>query len=196
MRRLAGNFPNASAVQVQLGSLYAEQGNAAAARTAYERALERDPDNLEAIAALTRLDLAQKNGARATSRVAAALAKSPDDAPLLMLDAVTARAVGDTERSERQARRALDEGGEIRRFVNVFVAAVLAHAAALDEPEVVAILNDERPDSFTFEDDFLAWRGRRAATQQVSAIRRDRVISFGSCSFDEPRDDLRALGWL
>jgi hypothetical protein len=81
-------------------------------------------------------------------------------------------------------------------FVNVFVAAVLAHAAALDEPDVVAILSDERPDSFTFEDDFLAWRGRRATAQQVSAIRRDRVISFGSCSFDEPRDDLRALGWL
>jgi len=81
-------------------------------------------------------------------------------------------------------------------FVNVFVAGVLAHAAALDEPEIVSILNDERPDSFTFDDDSLAWRGRAATTQQVAAIRKDRVISFGSCSFDEPRDDLRALGWL
>ena len=81
-------------------------------------------------------------------------------------------------------------------FVNVFVAGVLAHAAALDEPDIVSILNDERADSFSFEDEHLAWRGRRATTQQVTAVRRDRVISFGSCSFDEPRDDLRALGWL
>ncbi len=81
-------------------------------------------------------------------------------------------------------------------FINVFVAGVLAHVAGLNEQQLVSILDDEDPASFSFDDDALRWRDHRATTDQIASIRRDRVTSFGSCSFDEPRDDLRALGWL
>jgi hypothetical protein len=42
----------------------------------------------------------------------------------------------------------------------------------------------------------LSWGGRRAAAGEIAAMRRERFRSFGSCSFDEPVDGLRALGLL
>jgi len=42
----------------------------------------------------------------------------------------------------------------------------------------------------------LRWKTYRAKTAQIEAARREFITSFGSCSFDEPRDDLRALGLI
>jgi hypothetical protein len=81
-------------------------------------------------------------------------------------------------------------------FVNVFVAGVLAHARRLDEEALRAVLANEDPPGFVFGDDGLSWRDLRASGEEIAAARRDFVTSFGSCSFDEPRDELRALGWL
>jgi hypothetical protein len=81
-------------------------------------------------------------------------------------------------------------------FINVFVAGVLARVGHRDEAELVKILEDENPASFTFFDYGLAWQTTKAMTAQVTAVRRDGLISFGSCSFDDPRDDLRKHGWL
>jgi hypothetical protein len=81
-------------------------------------------------------------------------------------------------------------------FVNVFVAGTLAHAIDLSEAQLIPILNDEDPTSFRFDDDGLRYKEYRATTRQIEDARRQLVISFGSCSFDEPRDDLRSLGWL
>jgi hypothetical protein len=33
-------------------------------------------------------------------------------------------------------------------------------------------------------------------TSQLSSARRKFAISFGSCSFEEPIQDLKGLGWL
>jgi hypothetical protein len=87
-------------------------------------------------------------------------------------------------------------GTHMHGFINVFVAGVLAHALRLDEDELRPILADEDPSHFTFTDDGLSWKDHRAVTGQIAGARRDLVTSFGSCSFDEPREDLRALGWL
>jgi hypothetical protein len=85
-------------------------------------------------------------------------------------------------------------------FVNVFVAGVLAHVSAQgpshQRDQLVPILEDEDPASFHFEDDALWWKDQHAKPEHVRLIRAHHVISFGSCSFDEPRDDLRSLGWL
>ncbi|MBY0528480.1 MAG: hypothetical protein K2R98_34130 [Gemmataceae bacterium] len=80
-------------------------------------------------------------------------------------------------------------------FLNVFVGGVLAHACNLSEEQVLAIIEDEDATSFTFEDAGLRWKDHRASTEEILKARQF-VTSFGSCSFDEPRDDLRALGWL
>lgn len=81
-------------------------------------------------------------------------------------------------------------------FINVLVAGVLAHAHDLSEDTLVTILDDEEARNFVFEDGALCWNDLRATTEQITRVRHNQVISFGSCSFDEPRDDLRAMGLL
>jgi hypothetical protein len=80
-------------------------------------------------------------------------------------------------------------------FLNVLGAAVLAAEHRWDTNQTAIMLEDENADSFSFTDDFFSWREWRIDTKRLQ-YRRRFVVSFGSCSFDEPRDDLRALNLL
>jgi hypothetical protein len=80
-------------------------------------------------------------------------------------------------------------------FLNVLGAAVLAAEHQWDADQAVTMLEDEDGNSFSFTDEFFAWRDWKIDTERLQ-YRRKFVRSFGSCSFDEPRDDLRALGLL
>jgi hypothetical protein len=80
-------------------------------------------------------------------------------------------------------------------FLNVLGAAVLAAEHRWDTNQTAIMLDDENLDSFSFTDDFFAWREWRIDTKRLQ-YRRRFVVSFGSCSFNEPRDDLRALNLL
>ncbi len=81
-------------------------------------------------------------------------------------------------------------------FVNLFAAGILARTNEMEESEIGALLADEDPTHFLFSDEGLRWQDRQATVREIAAARRGSITSFGSCSFDEPRDDLRALGWL
>lgn len=78
-------------------------------------------------------------------------------------------------------------------FLNVFCAGVLAEAHDLDLELVKEIIEDENAENFIFTKRALAWRTLRVSTDEVRTLRLENVISFGSCSFDEPREDLRKL---
>jgi hypothetical protein len=80
-------------------------------------------------------------------------------------------------------------------FLNVLGAAALAAEHRWDANQTAVMLDDEDANSFSFTDDFFAWREWRIDTKRLQ-YRRRFVVSFGSCSFDEPRDDLRALNLL
>jgi hypothetical protein len=80
-------------------------------------------------------------------------------------------------------------------FLNVLGAAVLAAEHRWDTDQIAIMLEDENVDSFSFTDDFFAWREWRIDTKRLQ-YRRRFVVSFGSCSVDEPRDDLRVLKLL
>jgi hypothetical protein len=80
-------------------------------------------------------------------------------------------------------------------FLNVLGAAVLAAEHQWDRDQAVMMLEDEDPGSFSLTDDFFAWREWKIDVEHLRS-RRKFVLSFGSCSFDEPRDDLRALNLL
>jgi hypothetical protein len=80
-------------------------------------------------------------------------------------------------------------------FLNVFGAGVLAAANGISQDLVQFILDDEDPASFSFLDDIFEWRGLHATTADIERIRHQ-VTSFGSCSFDEPREDLQKLSFL
>lgn len=81
-------------------------------------------------------------------------------------------------------------------FINVFVAGVLARVCGLSAEQLQPILEDEEATHFRFDDAGLRWNNYFATSLDTTVVRRSTVGSFGSCSFDEPRDDLRALGWL
>jgi hypothetical protein len=81
-------------------------------------------------------------------------------------------------------------------FLNLFGAGILAHARRLKEAALLGIIEDENPDHFVFENERFRWKEFSVSEPEIVAARRRGVISFGSCSFAEPRDDLRALGLL
>jgi len=84
---------------------------------------------------------------------------------------------------------------EMYGFLNVLGAAVLAAEHRWDTHQTSIMLEDENLDSFSFARDFFAWREWKIDIERLQ-YRRRFVASFGSCSFDEPREDLRALGLL
>lgn len=87
-------------------------------------------------------------------------------------------------------------GVKMHGFLNVLFAAVLAKAHSLPENGIVDIIADETAANFQITNDGIRWRDYAANIEQIEAARRETFQSFGSCSFDEPRDDLRNLGLL
>ena len=80
-------------------------------------------------------------------------------------------------------------------FVNVFVAAAFAWQG-LDMESLMLVLEETDAARFQFDEQQLRWRGLSLTTEQIRAARRDFAHSFGSCSFEEPLDELRKLGWI
>ncbi len=81
-------------------------------------------------------------------------------------------------------------------FLNVFGAAALAHAQSLPAADIHQVLQDEDPAHFQFDEEGFTWNGVRATVEQISEVRYDLMVSFGSCSFEEPLEDLREMGVL
>ena len=80
-------------------------------------------------------------------------------------------------------------------FLNVLGAAILAAEHKWNEKQTVAMLEDENPKSFSFDDEFFAWREWKIDLKPLNN-RRKFVTSLGSCIFDEPLEDLHALNFL
>jgi hypothetical protein len=80
-------------------------------------------------------------------------------------------------------------------FLNVFFAGMLAPHVSSTEG-LVPVLEDEDASDFVFDADGIRWRDLRIPLEEIVRSRREAVLSFGSCSFHEPRDDLRSLGIL
>jgi hypothetical protein len=81
-------------------------------------------------------------------------------------------------------------------FVNLFVGGALAQSIGVPEDRLLEVLEEEDPTAFAFTDETVTWRGHRLDIEGIAAGRRNAVTSFGSCSFDEPRDHLLELGLL
>lgn len=78
-------------------------------------------------------------------------------------------------------------------FLNLLAAGAAAMAGA-DQATVLDALEDQRPGSFQLAGDRFGWGSWTVTAAGVRRLRKDIVTSIGTCSFDEPVDDLRALG--
>ncbi len=85
--------------------------------------------------------------------------------------------------------------GPAHGFVNVFGGAVLAAVHGLGADDLAELLDSRNAADWSLGES-LRWRGLGARPDQIAAARETVALAYGSCSFDEPRDDLRALGWL
>lgn len=81
-------------------------------------------------------------------------------------------------------------------FFNVFGGAMLGYACDLNADELDEILNEEDAEQFTFTDQAFSWKSYSISTEDIKALREVALLSYGSCSFDEPREDLQKLKLL
>jgi len=80
-------------------------------------------------------------------------------------------------------------------FLNILLADLLFRCGRISGGEAEVLLNDKEPSHFHFSDDSCGWQGYALTLSDVEKVGRN-IVSIGSCSFDEPRHELRTLGWL
>lgn len=80
-------------------------------------------------------------------------------------------------------------------FLNLLVAAALSESGA-DERTVEAIIAEQDRAAFTIGAAGVGWRDMHADANAVEQTRSGGFSSYGSCSFDEPVEDLEALDLL
>ena len=84
--------------------------------------------------------------------------------------------------------------GTMFGFLNVFLAASFARQG-MDVATLEALLEERDPGAFHVDDDHVTWRGHALAASALANDRDRFAVSFGSCSFREPLDDLSALSF-
>ncbi len=86
--------------------------------------------------------------------------------------------------------------GTMNGFLNVFLAAAFLRQGY--QPKLINdLLKDRRADNFMFDADGVLWRQEHFInSMQIENARIRNAISFGSCSFVEPVEDLQEIGLL
>jgi hypothetical protein len=80
-------------------------------------------------------------------------------------------------------------------FVNMFMATCLAWNHQLSEIKIGEILADGSRENFVFSGDVAAWHDLNISESAIRELRNSKAISFGSCSFTEPVQELQQLGF-
>ncbi len=80
-------------------------------------------------------------------------------------------------------------------FLNVFLAASFAYNG-MDIDRLVAVLEETAPSAFEFESGSVQWRDQMAVRGQLRVTRSEFAIAFGSCSFEEPIEDLKRMSLI
>jgi len=81
-------------------------------------------------------------------------------------------------------------------FLNVFLAAAMLREIDTDRATTIQLLGEHAIEPFLFRDDSVTWRGLRLDTAQLADARENFCICYGSCSFDDPVNDLKRFGLL
>ncbi len=85
--------------------------------------------------------------------------------------------------------------GTMFGFLNVVTAAAVAFQGG-EVSDLIEVLEEQSAAAFRFTGDELVWRGHRCDSRCLASMRKEFMLSFGSCSFTEPVHDLTSLGLL
>jgi hypothetical protein len=85
--------------------------------------------------------------------------------------------------------------GVMHGFLNVFLGAALLECG-VSKDQLVAVLDDTEAANFRFSGDFAHWGKLFVNAHDIARARKHFAISFGSCSFVEPIQDLGKLSLL
>lgn len=80
-------------------------------------------------------------------------------------------------------------------FLNVFLAAAFAQNG-MDVDRLVELLEEKSPEAIQFGSGGVTWRDELVVRGQLRNSRNLLAIAFGSCSFEEPIEDLKKIGLL
>ncbi len=86
--------------------------------------------------------------------------------------------------------------GTMHGFMNVFLAICFARVQLWTPNQVAHLLETGDPESFKVEQDQISFQDQSLTAAEIQSVRDSFAISFGSCSFVEPVQDLIQLGWL
>jgi hypothetical protein len=79
-------------------------------------------------------------------------------------------------------------------FLNLFLAAAFLRQGLADA-DVLRLLEERDPEALRVGPDVIEWHGHQLTRAAIEAARAQGILSFGSCSFTEPVDEARRLGW-
>jgi hypothetical protein len=80
-------------------------------------------------------------------------------------------------------------------FLNVFLAAAFLRGG-MGQEQARQVLEEDSIDALQIEDNSIQWERLRLSLDDLQRARDETIISFGSCSFTEPLQDLESLGVL
>jgi hypothetical protein len=85
--------------------------------------------------------------------------------------------------------------GTMFGFLNLLLATAAVRTGT-DVQTAISILEENDSTALTFTDSSAAWREMSFSLSHLQRIRTEFVLSFGSCSFEEPIHDLQTIGFL
>ncbi len=89
-----------------------------------------------------------------------------------------------------------ETGGMQHGFINIFGAALLCWGCNISIDETAQCLRDETAQHFHFTEEGFSWQDKMISAGEIKRLRQSKAISFGSCSFTEPVEGLRSLGFV
>ncbi len=81
-------------------------------------------------------------------------------------------------------------------FLNLSILTALVYGQQINQSEALMVLQESSINNFQFQEDKIAWKDRYLNLAEIQKARQYFFRSFGSCSFQEPLDELRELHLL
>ena len=81
-------------------------------------------------------------------------------------------------------------------FLNLSILTALICGQKINQSEALTVLQESSLNNFQFQEDKIAWKDRYFNLAEIQQTRQYFFRSFGSCSFQEPIDELRDLQLL